>query len=64
MKRPEEMGLRELKPYFSEYLKRKRKGKTPNPPILRPCKQCGTLLSARQRRLRCPKCATYNREVK
>jgi hypothetical protein len=64
MKRPEDMTLGELKPFFAEFLKRKRKGRTPNPPILKPCKQCGRNLNARERRYACPKCGTYNREVR
>ena len=59
-----DMTLAELKPYMSEYLRRKRSGKTPVPPILKPCKQCGNMLSARQRRYACPQCGTYNREVR
>jgi predicted RNA-binding Zn-ribbon protein involved in translation (DUF1610 family) len=62
-KRPEDMTLAELKPFMSEYIRRMRTGKTTNP-ILRPCTKCGTLLNARQRRYACPKCGTYNREVR
>jgi ribosomal protein S27AE len=62
-KRPEDMSLSELRPYMAEYLSRKR-GTNPTRVVLRPCKECGEMLSARQRRYACPKCGTYNREVK
>ena len=64
MKSPSEMTIGELKPYAAEYISRKRGKRATTPPILKPCKECGTLLSARQRRYPCPKCGTYNREVR
>jgi len=64
MRKPKDMTLLELKPYVTEYLSRKRAGRKPNPPKLKPCKECGEMLNARQRRYPCPKCGTYNREAK
>lgn len=63
-KRPEDMSLTELRPYMAEYLRRKRGTKPARAAVLKPCKSCGTQLSARQRRYPCPKCGTYNREEK
>jgi ribosomal protein L32 len=63
-KRPEDMTLPELRPYMAEYLWGKRGTKPARAPVLRPCKQCGEMLNARQFRYPCPKCGTYNREVK
>jgi uncharacterized paraquat-inducible protein A len=62
-KAPQDMTISELRPYMVEYLKRKR-GTKPTRAVLKPCKKCSETLTARQRRYPCPKCGTYNREVK
>jgi ribosomal protein S27AE len=64
MKQPKEMTLTELRPYMAEYLRRKRGTKPAKPRVLKACKECGEMLTARQRRYACPKCGTYNREAK
>lgn len=64
LKYPEEMTLAELRPYMAEYVRRQRLGKAARPRIEKPCRLCGTMLSARARRLACPTCGAYNREVK
>lgn len=62
-KQPQDMTISELQPYMAEYLRRKR-GTRPTRAVLKPCKECGKVLTARQRRYPCAKCGTYNREAK
>jgi NADH pyrophosphatase NudC (nudix superfamily) len=63
MKQPEDMTLDELRPYMAEFLRRQRSGKPTTPPILKPCRECSEMLTARQRRYPCPKCGARNRNL-
>jgi hypothetical protein len=60
---PRSLTLRELKPFMSAYLSKKQAGKPVRPRIELPCAGCGRMLSARERRLRCPGCGTQNRKL-
>jgi len=60
---PSELTKEELLPYYREYLRRI-KPATPNAPIVEPCRVCGELLNARQRRRACPKCGKHQTRQK
>jgi hypothetical protein len=61
---PHSLTIRELKPFMAAYVSKLRKGKPVRPRIELPCAGCGRMLSARERRLRCPDCATQNRNLR
>jgi hypothetical protein len=56
MKDPSDMTLKELKPFMAEYIRRKRKGRTARPRVMKPCPNCGTELTATERRYKCRVC--------
>jgi hypothetical protein len=61
---PRSLTLKELRPFVSAYMSKKRKGKPARKRIELPCAGCGRMLSARERRVACPGCGTQNRNLK
>jgi hypothetical protein len=60
---PRSLTLKELAPFMSAYMSKKRSGKPVRERIELPCAGCGRMLSARERRYACPDCGTQNRKL-
>jgi hypothetical protein len=60
---PHALTLHELKPFMSAYISKLRSGKPVRERVELPCAGCGRLLSARERRVKCPDCGTQNRKL-